>query len=146
MHYKVFTTITLFGLLVLPVASAQVSQPVQANIPFDFGAQNMVLPAGNYQFDTHLNGSLSIRGLDGVNANTNIFISSTFQPGTSPPRNGEATVVLNQYGGTYFLSQLWRGYGDSSGRELPRTSRERNLAARISHQGVERASITVPAR
>ena len=40
MQYKVFTTMTLFGLLILPVAHAQSSLPVQANIPFDFGVKN----------------------------------------------------------------------------------------------------------
>lgn len=144
MQHKVFTTMTLFGLLILPLAHAQSSQPVRANIPFDFGVRNRVMPAGTYQLTySPLTHFLSISGVDD---NFNIVVWTYSSTGANRPRDGKGKLVFNHYGGTYFLSQLWQGPGQPAALEVDKTSRERNLAARISAPGVERASIIVPVR
>jgi hypothetical protein len=144
-QHKVFTTMTLFGLLILPLAHAQSSRPVRANIPFDFGVQNRVMPAGTYQLTySALSHGVVIRGVD--DNNLNIFVMTYSSTDANRPRDGKGKLVFNRYGGTYFLSQLWQSPGQPDALEVNRTSRERNLAARISAPGVERASIIVPVR
>jgi hypothetical protein len=143
MRYKVFTTMTLFGLLIVPLAHAQSSRPLRADIPFDFGVKDKVLPAGNYQliYDNS-RGGVFISGLD---QNGGAF-ASTILTGAVRQRDETALLVFNRYGHTYFLSQVWQGAGGRSVIELPKTRSERDLIARIPAPGVERASITVPTK
>jgi hypothetical protein len=48
MKLKIFTTATVFGLLLLPLAHAQVSAGLQGNIPFQFQVGKTAFPAGEY--------------------------------------------------------------------------------------------------
>jgi len=141
-QYKVFTTMTLFGLLILPLAHAQSNLPVQANIPFDFGVRNRIMPAGDYKLTyTPRNGALFIRGSDGKNG---VFVVTSPSTSGKPELNGKGKVVFNRVGGVYFLSQLWHGRGEREGLEVHKTSRERDLAAGMSGSSLELASVSVP--
>jgi hypothetical protein len=143
MRYKVFTATTLFGLLIVPLARAQWNQPVRADIPFDFGVANMVLPAGNYQFTySHGTRSVLIRSLN-QNAAAMVILNSV-QANRS--QQGKAQLVFHRLGSTYFLWQLFHGHGAETGGEVPRSRSERDLIARLPGSHVERASIIVPAK
>jgi hypothetical protein len=135
---------TLFGLLIVPLANAQSSRPVQADIPFDFGVANRVMPAGNYRLTySHDNKTLSIRGLD---QNAKAAVITYALQDKWPQQNKATRLTFNRVGGTYFLSQMFHGQGLLTGSEVPRSRSERDLIARIPALGVERALITIPAR
>ena len=113
-----------FGLL-LAVSAAQAQGPgVRANIPFDFMVGNKVLPAGEYVVTTEGSGNLaiSIRSIAGHNT-----ILSTVQACVSASPSKDARLVFHVLGGRYFLSQVW-STGYSSGRQLPRSKAETELA------------------
>jgi hypothetical protein len=146
-RYKVLTTMTLFGLSIVPLASAQSSQAVEADIPFDFGVQNTVLPAGTYRLTYNLGTRrVSIRDLD--QRGTAMVLQSAV--GVDPKglqQNKKAHLVFNRYGNTYFLSQMWQGNDTTNGLELGKSRGERHIIARVSTPaGVERTSIIVAAR
>ena len=47
--FKMFSTMTLFGLLTISAAYGGSSQTLKADIPFAFMVRNTTLAAGNYQ-------------------------------------------------------------------------------------------------
>jgi hypothetical protein len=109
------------------VASTQVAQaqePLAVNIPFDFVAGNMQLPAGEYMVKvsapTHT--LILISRKDSTASgfiNTNAAVSSEPQ--------SQSKLVFNRYGDRYFLSQVWTE-GNSRGRQLLKSPREKEIA------------------
>ena len=127
MKLNVLATAALFGSLLLPVAHAQVIGTIQGNIPFNFSVSNRVLPAGNYSVS-----ALSTRGVFKLqnrdhNAITIMFLSSPVQASSEQ----KTKLVFHRYGDTYFLSQVWRGYGDD-GVQLQPSKTERVTAERMA--------------
>jgi hypothetical protein len=111
--------------LVLAVAGhAQSSQPLNANIPFDFVAGKATLPAGQYTVNQGGAGLIDIKLADGK-AGTFLFTLTEQCGGIQTA----SRLVFHRYGNTYLLSQIWTA-GNDCGREVPLTSRERELAAR----------------
>ena len=99
MRYKVLTTMTLFGLLIVPLARAQSSRAVEADIPFDFGVQNTVLPAGTYRLTFDLGTrSVTIRDLDQLS--TDMFLEYHVRCGTQR--------VTAERKGTVGIQPLWQ--------------------------------------
>jgi len=140
--YKVFISMALFGLLTLPLARAQLNRTVGFEIPFDFGfgTWNTVLPAGNYEVSyVPANNALVIRG---VHQNA---ISIVKPVEANLFQQGKEKLVFKRYGNTYFLSQVFRGTGTGTGRQLPKSKSELDLISRGPARGVEYATIIVPA-
>jgi hypothetical protein len=144
MKLKIFTTATLFGLLLLPLAHAQVIRPIQGNIPFNFQVGETVLPAGEYVVSR--NGPagqifLAIRGLD-QKTGAILFLASP-----ELTRSAQNTsLTFHRYGSsTYFLSQVWQG-GGQNGNRLPLSKAERvtarQMAALATPHTVELASVS----
>ncbi len=52
-------------------------------------------------------------------------------------------LVFNQYGSRYFLSQIWVN-GETLGRQLPKTSREKEMARDLA-QNLERGQVEIVA-
>ena len=102
---------------------AQVSSPVKANIPFDFTAGNVDLPAGEYTVETTGTlGNLLIRGQG---------TPGMFLPSDAAQANRAAAsskLVFHRYGDRYFLSQIWE-QGEVRGSELPMMKVEKELRA-----------------
>jgi len=101
--------------------SSPVSSPEKANIPFDFTAGSMDLPAGEYTvMTTDALGNLLIRG----EGKQGMFLGSD---AAQANRAAASTVlVFHRYGDRYFLSQIWV-QGEEWGRELPMTKPEKEL-------------------
>jgi hypothetical protein len=143
MKFKIFTTATLFGLLLVPLAHAQVTGPIQGNIPFQFQVGETVLPAGEYVVSR--NGPagqlfLAIRGLD-QKTGAILFMAPPQLTGSAQ----DTKLVFHRYGSTYFLRQVWQGFGQS-GNELSLSKTERviarQMAALATPHKVELASVS----
>jgi len=103
---------------------AQAQEPLAVNIPFDFVAGNMQLPAGEYMVKvsapTHTLILISRKDSTASGfVNTNAAVSSEPQ--------SESKLVFNRYGDRYFLSQVWTE-GNSQGRQLLKSAREKEMS------------------
>jgi hypothetical protein len=123
MKNQLFALVGLGLILATASASAQ-TMPVKVNIPFNFIVNKTALPAGEYTVQSLGSSSTAIllRSTDRQIAKTllpNVCASST--PST------QNKLVFHRYGSEYFLAQIWRA-GYEQGKELPKSSREAELA------------------
>jgi hypothetical protein len=80
------------------------SAPVRVNIPFEFHAGDVLMPAGEYVIDISTASNVKVRSLDGgdsVFVCTNRALSLNNVPSYS--------VSFNRYGDNYFLAALDTG-------------------------------------
>lgn len=96
-------------------------EPVVAKIPFAFVAGNTPLPAGEYRVQKVSAGSpaLLIRCAEGSPA-----IMVVTQPASVNAPQQKSKLIFRRYGNRYFLVQVWSA-GSSSGRELPKSAKEK---------------------
>jgi hypothetical protein len=103
-------------------AFAQNPQAVMADVPFDFSVAGATMPAGHYVIDAKGATTITLHAVDnGKNA-----IATTTSARTLDPQK-DARLVFHRYGNQYFLHQVWIT-GLTSGRELPASKQESNLA------------------
>jgi hypothetical protein len=130
MKLSIITTAALFGLSMVPLAHAQVTNSLRGNIPFDFQVGNTALPAGTYvvgRLATSQAGILTLQGL-GQKKTKNIMFSSAMgepKPGRKP------TLIFHRYGSTYFLSEVSPGFGQA-GNVLRPSKAERAIARQMA--------------
>jgi hypothetical protein len=122
----------------LPSALAQPSQMLTVDLPFAFQVNNKQFPAGKYQVNAGAgHAEVLLRGVDCKQA---IFSLST------PIESGKARVVpslvFRRYDDRYFLAQIWMP-GTSSGRGLPASAAEREVAQRWAKSGPKPANEVV---
>ena len=118
--------VAVLFLSVLTVAGSAYAQSVahRANVPFDFIVGGTSLPAGEYTIES-INSTdklLLIRSADG---NGKAMTLSHSVISRRPTEKSE--LIFSQYGGEYFLAQIWTA-GNDAGRELPTGKCERRLA------------------
>ncbi len=125
MRNRILILASLVALAVMSSARvAQAQQRITVNIPFDFVAGNTALPAGEYSVNV-LGQQKSFLRVENKQAaaalliSTNAIISNVPQSATK--------LVFNRYGDRYFLAQVWTE-GAQSGRQLSKSSREKELA------------------
>jgi hypothetical protein len=124
-------------LLVAGLASAQTSN-VRANVPFNFTVGSNTLPAGAYDIRNVSTSGANTLLLQARDGNSSMIVSSnaaeTFKPAD------RTKLVFNRYRDQYFLAEIWVE-GATRGRQLPKTSREKELAKELAqdltHQRVE---------
>jgi len=120
---RLFSLLAAVVMLTAGSLNAQSSNPVKANIPFDFSAGNKTYPAGAYMVTaSSQTGALSILGP----GSTSGLASS--QPVQSNNLSGSTKLVFHRYADRYFLHQIWVA-GEARGRELPTTRVEKELAS-----------------
>ena len=118
-----FLPLLAMFLLAAGSLNAQISRPVKANIPFDFTAGGVDLPAGEYQIAaTGTPGNLLIRG-EGTQG---MFLVS--YAAQTNRVEASSKLVFHRYGDRYFLSQIWE-QGEVRGSELPMMKVEKELRA-----------------
>ena len=107
--------VAVLAVLAIPADAAQ----IQCKVPFAFTVNGKTLPAGTYTVSTNgSQGSLLVRGFGhGAFSVTGRVESRT---------DDTARLVFHRYGDQYVLRQAWMGGG--SGRELPESPEERELA------------------
>ena len=96
------------------------TQPLIADIPFEFNVDYKTMPAGQYSLQTVATAgdALLIQSADGKN--------SALRPSAVTERsqkNATARLVFHRYGQRYFLAEVWSG-GDKVGRQLMKSRDE----------------------
>jgi hypothetical protein len=145
MKLKMFTTATLFGLLLVPFAHAQVSTSLRGNIPFQFQIGGAALPAGEYVVSRDrpsAQGFLTIWGLD---RKTRAILFQASPTLSTSAQNANPKLVFYRYGSTSFLREVWQGSGQT-GTELSQSKAERvtarQMAAVVTPHSAELASVS----
>jgi len=122
---KALATIAFFAMLAAPVIQAQ-SDTLVANIPFDFHVGKALLPSGAYDVKPLNPGTLLIQSKDGSSSAISLTIGVS-----SGKIQDTGRLVFNRYRDEYFLSKVWRP-GSSTGRELPKSRSEIEMAKNMS--------------
>jgi len=138
--FALFTIAIILGTAQL--VSAQTSERVVVNIPFDFVVGSRQLPAGRYTVSRVTRDSakaLFIRSEDGRT-------TATVLTNTSGRKARRTELAFRQYGDSFFLAAVSLP-GASGGRAVPESKRERNLrrelAAKAGAGGHDGAAQTV---
>jgi hypothetical protein len=114
--------ITVLGtaLTIMP-AHAQSITRVVANIPFDFSVGKTTLKAGNYTVEQLQSGIVAFSSEDEKEHQFALTL-----PGNSDKESQEPHLVFIRYGSEAFLKKVVLS-GDDNSRDLPQSSREREL-------------------
>jgi hypothetical protein len=119
---RLFSLLATVVLITSGSLSAQTNdRPVKANIPFDFNAGGKHYSAGQYSVNAISDLALAILGQGSESG----FVSSRRAQSSSP--SATTKLIFHQYGTSYFLYQIWV-QGENSGRQLPMTRVEKELA------------------
>jgi len=139
MKKRVFVMTSLFVLSILAasrVARAQESMVV--NVPFAFVAGQAALPAGEYRVNIPFDSSaLLLTPIDNPGAGAIVVT----MPTQANEPSSDSKLIFHRYGNRYFLSQCWRA-GSSSGRQLHKSAREKEVALAASVQTPEQVILT----
>ncbi len=102
---------------------------VRAIIPFDFVIGTKTLPQGTYtmKLDNMLPNVLVIYGQD----NNEGALALSITVSAKDTEDNSPKLIFHRYGNEYFLSQVWRGAGQS-GKELLKSQQEREHLAKSS--------------
>jgi hypothetical protein len=124
--FKLFSTMTFFGLLMIPAAYAQSGQPIQAKVPFAFTVQNTTMAAGNYQMtysqSAHI---LTIRRLE---QNSGGVFATAIPAGASESSSGPGRLVFQCYGNACYLAHVWQAAtARGRGLDVPEGKQERKM-------------------
>ena len=130
------------GILALAFVAAttqdvRAQEPVLANIPFQFTAGEMTLPAGEYRVQkvSYNSPVLLIRSTDGNRAT----MVMTNAAAVNAPQ-AKSKMVFNCYGNRHFLTQVWSA-GSSHGRELRKSAKEKERALAAHNEAPEQVTI-----
>jgi len=131
MSQKAFTTVGLLALVVAAPIFAET--PLKANIPFNFTVGSTRMAAGEYTIMFDNPATVRVVREDGTSACVTITIPAS--TGKTPE---VGKLVFNNYGGSFFLSQIWSP-GYDQGRQLRKSKLELEVARNTG--GVQLASI-----
>jgi hypothetical protein len=128
MKRQAYSLISLLSLLLMAGSAIAQTVQVRANIPFNFAVGSKTFPAGTYDLGTISDDTkmLQLRARDG---DSSMMVGSNAAENLKPA--DKTKLVFNQYGDRYFLSQLWIA-GETRGRQLPKTSREKEVATELA--------------
>ncbi len=125
MKRQAFSLVSLLTLLLVAGSAIAQTVHVRGNIPFNFAVGSKTFPAGTYDIRTISSGDNRTLLLQSRDADASIMVNSNAAE-TLEPAN-KTKLVFNQYGNRYFLSQIWVN-GSTLGRQLPKSSREKEIA------------------
>jgi len=115
---------SILAFVLAAAGHAQSSLSLHADIPFNFVAGSITLNAGEYTVDQGKAGLINMKTENGKGS-AFLFTATVGCTGNQTA----SKLVFHRYGNTYLLSQIWTE-GNECGRQVPVTSRERELAAR----------------
>jgi hypothetical protein len=138
MKRQAFSLVSLLSLLLVAGSAIAQSIHVRANVPFNFAVGNKTVAAGTYDVGTIDSRDSKILLLQARDSNLSMMVGSITAENLKPA--DKTKLVFNQYGSRYFLAQIWVE-GETRGRQLPKTSREKELAQdvaqNLTHRRVE---------
>jgi hypothetical protein len=124
-----FALVLLVAVTMMGDAVAQ-SIRMKADVPFEFIVNGSTLPPGQYtiqSFGAADGKTLLVRNSD---KNENATVNAIGVDSKTTSKNTK--LVFHRYGDRYFLTQVWIA-GMESGRELPKSHRESELARDYSN-------------
>jgi hypothetical protein len=119
--------------LLLVAGSALAQDRILANVPFNFSVNRTTMPAGEYSITSlGANGALALQSQD--RKNVKLFTPNHAE--ISKP-SASTKLVFHCYDGREhcFLYQIWV-QGKNLGRQLPKSSYENEVAARVRSNDV----------
>lgn len=125
--------LALLGLALLVLGTSAYAETInlKVNIPFNFVVGATRLPSGEYSIqELTTAGALAIR--PAKHGPGMLLLAHSCQ---SVKPSDRAKVVLHRYGDRYFLAQVWMP-GNTSGRELPKSRQEIEVAADYPRENV----------
>jgi hypothetical protein len=129
--------VTLAG---TPAGAQSSSHFVRISVPFEFTIKDKTLPPGEYIVKRSASASPETLLISSLDGGSGVYvITRNAQAGE---RQSESKLVFRRYGDQYFLSQVWTA-GDSAGRELPESGRERAVARELAKNKVGRQTVTL---
>jgi hypothetical protein len=117
------------------VASAQ--DKLIVNVPFDFAAGNVKLPAGEYSITRSTN-AVALLLINRENPKASIVV--TPNAAEAGKIQTQSKLVFNRYGDEYFLSQIWTE-GSSRGKQFVKTDREKEMTLLAKNETPERVTL-----
>lgn len=115
----------VLGLLLTAASAFAQDIHVRANIPFNFIVNKDTLPAGQYEVKAEGSSGSHVLAISNWEERTaRLFLTNNVD---SLANSSKTKLVFERYGDRYFLSQIWV-QGEGTGRELPKSAREREVA------------------
>lgn len=124
---KLFFIFILLSLLSFVTGGSIYAQNrVRADIPFAFTIANELLPAGSYTVERHWTlPSALVLASENLGTRLNAL---TIGVEHNSVKAVNPKLVFRRYGQQFFLATVWMGMGDSVGREIPKSAKERQVA------------------
>jgi hypothetical protein len=129
MKRQAFSFVSLLSLLLVAGSAIAQTVHVRGYIPFNFSVGSKTFPAGTYDVGTIHNLDTKILLLQLRDGNASMMVNSNAAENLEPA--DKTKLVFNQYGNRYFLSQIWV-VGETRGHQLPKSSREKELARDVA--------------
>jgi hypothetical protein len=139
MKKRLFVMTSLLVLSILAASRvARAQENMLVDVPFAFVAGQAALPAGEYRINLAASRSaLLLIPVDNPGASAFVVTMPTQANGPS----SDSKLVFHRYGNRYFLSECWSA-GSSSGRQLRKSAREKEIALAASIQNPEQVTLT----
>ena len=129
--------LALSGLLVLLTFSSALGQSDRQtiiHIPFNFSVGEKSFPAGKYVIERTWKTSDSVWVIKRKDNVGKAMLLT--RPVRANETQQETRLVFHQYGDLYFLSEIWTA-GDTMGREIQTSDRERGLDKTVAAKRVD---------
>jgi|SRR5215469_5588678 len=141
MKRQAISLISLLSLLLVAGSAIAQSAPVRSNIPFDFTVEGKTVPAGTYTIG-HVGRGPELLLLESQDGKMHMIVGSN---GAENLAGADKTkLVFNRYKDQYFLSEIWV-QGAYSGRHIPQTKREKELAKELASANLNRERVEIVA-
>jgi len=127
MKRQALSLISLLSLLLATGSAIAQTSTLHANIPFAFTAGERTLPAGSYNIEA-VTSSPQMLLLQATDRSSSMIVGSNAAENLKPAK--KTKLVFHRYRDQYFLSEIWVE-GATRGRQLPKTSREKELAKEL---------------
>jgi len=114
-------------------AQAQIVGEIEANIPFQFHAGNVKLPAGRYFIHVLDNTDLTVMEITSADGSTSALFDVQGAQANSSPAKSE--LIFDKYGNRYFLAKLF-DEGNPSGSQVLESRYEKKIS-QASAEGQE---------
>jgi hypothetical protein len=136
-----FTMLSLVVVLTATSVSAQSNHNLVVTIPFEFAIRGKTLPPGEYIVKRVSSDRPEVLSIGSVDVGTTgvAVLTSNIRAKTT---QRQSTLVFNQYGSQYFLSQIWEA-GDSTGRKVMKSRKERQLERELAKNRAGREKVAI---
>jgi hypothetical protein len=131
--------------MIVATQVAQAEERMLVNIPFEFIAGNVTLPAGEYRVQS-LDRTSAVLLINCSDPHASVVLATN--AAQAKEIQSTASLVFNKYGHRYFLSQVWTE-GSIRGKQFLKSPREEEIAKVASLETKEKITLVAglyPAR